>query len=270
MIIVGLFLVVAGYAFGAKWEIHLNKTGFHVPAQSEPITENIPLETFTSIDAQIEFGDVTIISSDENKIKIVRNDNFKVHHHIENGKLTITDENTKKGFNLEIGIGITNFQSPSITIYVPKDIKLQSINIVTEFGDTNIKGLDTDNLLISSEHGDTTIKQLQSASTQITHGFGDIELLQFTSNELFIESEHGDVDIEGLLLGSSVIQTYFGDADLQLQNSKFDLSYTLSTDFGDVSINRKEKGNDSTLFSKSNNQLEVNAEHGDIDLEFRD
>lgn len=182
---------------------------------------------------------------------------------MDNGTLTVE---TKSKGKTGVTFGIGNFQTPSIIITVPKDAKLNSLIVDSDFGDTMLKGLHYQQLTIKGDYGDILLQNITGEKTEITQAFGDLTLEQFNSNGVVVESEHGEIDIEGTLNGQSQITSNFGDTTLDLQNKKSELGFELNTSFGEITVNDREHNGKASQLLEGNNQLNVSLSHGDLDL----
>ena len=135
MIVIGIVLAMIGFASGGKWFILKSDAGFQVPKNQSLVSNSSELDAFTNIHLSNKHGDIHILPSDHYAIEV---DSFKttdVTYAVKDGTLTVEAKNAKDN---AITIGFRSFNTPTITIYVPRDAKLSSIEIDTGFGDISL------------------------------------------------------------------------------------------------------------------------------------
>lgn len=263
MITLGLLLAVVGYVSGGKWSIIKDDTGLHVPTKQSLVNNSYTLEAFTSIDVFNDYGDVEILAGDSYTLEVNAVEDADVSYSVKNGTLTVETESKKKN---RLSFGFSVNKTPSIKIYVPKDVELNEIVLDSNFGDTTLRDLHYQQLNLIGNYGDIQFKNLDGMNTEITQSFGDMTLEQFTSNGFVVESEHGDIDIDGTLNGQTTIISSFGDTTLNLQNKKSELGYELNTGFGDITVNHQSKSSKVSQLYEGDHQLSVSLSHGDLEL----
>ncbi|MEQ6356345.1 DUF4097 family beta strand repeat-containing protein [Lysinibacillus sp. M3] len=265
MIAFGILLALVGYFSGGKWSFELTDEGIQLPENNTLVNNSYKLDDFTNINVINHYGDVEIVTSDRFALEtnVIKNDD--VTYRVKDHTLTVETKNQKK--KLQFGFG--SFRTPSIKIYVPSDVKLKNVVLNSNFGDTTIRGLNYQELTIIEDFGDIIFKDTTGDKTEITQSFGDIKLQQFSSNGFVVESEHGDINIDGTLNGQSTITSNFGDTTLRLQNKKDELGYELQTDFGDLTVDKKEQNSKVLQSFKGDNQLKVTLSHGDLQLKLK-
>lgn len=263
----GILLALVGYFSGGRWFIEKDAEGFHVPSSTKLVSQSHELDAFTNIKIVNEYGDIDIVTSDsvyKLDTKVLKQQD--VTYHIKDGTLTIETVAKKKN-DFQIGFG--SFSSPSIKLYVPKDAKIDSVTIDSNFGDIAIQELHYQQLNLVQDYGDITFNNMIGDNTEITQSFGDLTLHHFTSNGIGIESEHGDISIDGTLNGQSTITSSFGDTTLHLQNKQSELGYNLTTSFGDITINDEEQSGTVTQVNNADDQLHISLSQGDLDVTFK-
>lgn len=263
MIAFGILLALVGYFSGGKWSFVLNDEGIQLPENNKLVNNSYKLDDFTNLNVINHYGDVEIVTSDHYALdtKVVNDDD--VTYSIKDNTLTVETKGRKKN-GLEFGFG--NFRTPSIKIYVPSDVKLKTVVLDSNFGDTTIRGLNYQELNLIEDFGDIIFKDTTGDKTEITQSFGDMKLQQFSSNGFVVESEHGDINIDGTLNGQSTITSNFGDATLHLQNKRSELGYEIQTDFGDLTVDKKEQNSKVSQEYKGDNQLKATLSYGDLQL----
>ena len=263
MIAFGILLALVGYFSGGKWSFMLTDEGIQVPKNNNLVNHSYELDDFTSINIVNDYGNVEIVTSDRYALETNVVEDDDITYSIKDKALTIETKGKKKN---ELQFGFGSFNTPSITIYVPKDVKLKTVDIDSNFGDMTIRDLNYQQLNLIKNYGDILFKNTTGDKTDITQSFGDMKLQQFSSNGFVVESENGDINIDGTLNGQSTITSNFGDTTLDLQNKKSEIGYDLNTDFGDLSVDKKEQNGKASQSYKGDNQLKATISHGDLVL----
>ncbi|MGE7915951.1 DUF4097 family beta strand repeat-containing protein [Lysinibacillus xylanilyticus] len=263
MIAFGILLALVGYFSGGKWSFVLTDEGIQVPKNNNLVNHSYELDDFTSINIVNDYGDVEIVTSNRYALETNVVEDDDITYNIKDNTLTIETKGKKKN-GLQFGFG--SFNTRSITIYVPKDVKLKTVDIDSNFGDMTIRDLNYQQLNLIENYGDIIFKNTTGDKTAITQSFGDVKLQQFSSNGFVVESENGDINIDGTLNGQSTITSNFGDTTLDLQNKKSEIGFELNTDFGDLSVDKKEQNGKASQSYKGDNQLKATTSHGDLVL----
>ncbi|ATP39883.1 hypothetical protein CSE16_07340 [Solibacillus sp. R5-41] len=266
MIAIGLVFAIIGFASGGQWYILKDNTGFYVPNEKTFVSQSYELDKFTKINISNEHSDIEILPSDRFSLEISAFETSDVTYVVKADTLTVKSRNKNEN---AMTIGLGPFKSPSIKIYVPKDVLLSNITVDSSFGDVNLQQLNYEQLNLDVRHGDISFNNIEAGYTEINNAFGDLTLHQFSSDSLVIESEHGDIDVTGELNGKTTISSSFGDVGLRLLNKKSDLGFVLSTFFGDLTVNDKDSGTKLSQLHEGNNQLEVSLSHGDLELSLK-
>ncbi|KOS63611.1 DUF4097 family beta strand repeat protein [Lysinibacillus agricola] len=266
MIAFGILLALVGYFSGGKWSFVLNDEGIQLPENNKLVNNSYKLDDFTNLNIYNHYGDVEIVTSDRYALETNVVKDGDVTYSIKDNTLTV-ETKVKKKNGFQFGFG--SFRTPSIKIYVPSDVKLKTVVLDSNFGDTTIRGLNYQRLNLIEDFGDILFKNTTGDKTEISQSFGDMKLQQFSSNGFIAESEHGDINIDGTLNGQSTITSDFGDATLHLQNKKSELGFELETDFGDLTVDNKDQNSKVSQSYNGDNQLKVTLSYGDLQLRFK-
>lgn len=266
MIALGILLALVGYFSGGKWSFEINDEGIQLPENNKLVNNSYELDDFTNLNIINPYGDVEIVTSDRYALETNVINVDDVTYSMKDHTLTVETKSKKKN---RFQFGFTSFRTPSIKIYVPADVKLKTVVLNSNFGDTTIHGLQYEELKLIEDFGDILLKDTTGDKTEITQSFGDMKLQQFSSNGFAAESEHGDMNIDGTLNGQSTITSNFGDATLHLQNKKSELGYELQTDLGDLTVDDEDQNSKVSRSYNGDNQLKATISHGDLQLRLK-
>ncbi len=195
--------------------------------------------SFSKINANIYWGKLKIISSDDDSISIYAQnvpDTFKSE--IKNGVLII-DFNTKNGV-----IAPRNAKT-SITIKVPeKDYKKLYLKLGT---------------------GNTTIKDLKISNIDVEYGTGKLNMNNVKADKLInIEGVKGTINISNSILGSVNADLGIGRVDFEgTVNGDIDIECGI----GDVNINLTNPESDFKS-SESKYKLKINKGIGNLNISY--
>ncbi|MEB2279778.1 DUF4097 domain-containing protein [Lysinibacillus xylanilyticus] len=266
MIALGVLLALVGYFSGGKWSFEINDEGIQLPENNKLVSNSYELDDFTNLNIINHYGDVEIVTSNRYALETNVINDDDVTYSIKDKTLTVETKDKKKN---RFQFGFSSFRTPSIKIFVPADVKLKTVVLDSNFGDTTIHGLQYQELKLIEDFGDILLKDTTGDKTEITQSFGDMKLQQFSSNGFVAESEHGDMNIDGTLNGQSTITSDFGDAKLHLQNKKSEFGYELQTDFGDLTVDDEDQNSKVSKPYNGDNQLKATISHGDLQLRLK-
>lgn len=211
-------------------------------------------DSFNSISLITSTADVTVLPSNDSTVRVVCYEEENIRHNVsvKDGSLCITVNDTRKWYQ---NIGI-NFESPKITIYLPKgeysslsfkastaDITVaggftfETVNVKLSTGDTTLEANVNEKATVSATTGNVSIKNVSIASLDITVTTGDISISNVNSaGKITTLSDTGDVSLEDVKC-----QSLISDADtgkLSLTNVIATESFQITRDTGDVSFNK--------------------------------
>lgn len=189
-------------------------------------------------------GDIRIYETDGDEIRIEAK---KVSERFTcelggNNTIEIRNKNTRTFiFNL--------FRhSPSINIYIPKDVKLDVVNMESGVGDLRIEDLKASELNVEIGVGDVRLTGCEILSSEYDLGIGDIRME---------DSSMGDIETENGI----------GDIRLELKGDIDDYEIEIDNGIGDNEINGKSRKN----FEAERPKYEINCDTGigDININIR-
>lgn len=173
------------------------------------------LEGFDNIWADVDVSSIIITRGENYSIDYKTTENIAPKYEVKNGTLTIkqTVKHHRSG-----GFGTHN-RSCTITITVPKDTTLASIELDSSVGDIRLDSIVADRLVTDSSVGDTEIRQCTIESIETDSSVGDTKITGCTFLNLDTDNDIGDIFV----------------------NSAKDLSdyeMELDTDIGNVTVNK--------------------------------
>ena len=188
-------------------------------------------KSFTEIDADINWGELKIVPSSDNKVTVDAKDvpdTFKSE--IKNGVL-IVDFNTKSGT-----VAPKNAKT-SVTIKVPEK-EYEKLDLDLGAGDTTIEDLSISTIDIDCGAGELNINNIEADETlDISGGAGSIDISDSITGGLDADLGVGEFNFDGTVNGDIDIECGIGNVDIDLTNPESDFKganskYSLKVDKG--------------------------------------
>lgn len=201
------------------------------------------LDAFTSIRVDVDVLDVTVVAGDSYSISYACDKDLVPTYEVKDGTLQVT-QNGDDWSPLSFGN-----DDCEATITVPKDAAIETIDITSDVGDTEISGLTISDIIITADVGDVSLQNVTMKTGNIELDTGDAELDHCSFENLTVSSDVGDVDVDST-------------EDLS------DYAMDLSTDVGDVEINGRNQGQDYSTSGNGSKQLTVDNSTGDVEISY--
>lgn len=148
-------------------------------------------ESFSDISIDVDTTDVKFVPSEDSKISVICYEQKNMKHSVtvKDGTLTIKVDDTRKWYEY---IGI-NFNSPTITIYVPKG-EYRRLLLKSDTGDIDVaKELKFEEIDISTDTGDVTSYASASKTIKIKTDTGAVCVEDIYAKELDISVSTGNI-----------------------------------------------------------------------------
>lgn len=334
---VGFLIAVIGISLGGLvTSIRVGGDGLSVQTledrkkegKNSYIEDKKTLEEFQSMDIDLEYVDLEVKISDHYGIEYGMDSVYKLSYEVENGRLKVVQK-TKHSFSLfSFGIGFNNYsglqEKNYVIIYVPEDVSLKEalikndsgdityvginahlLNIKDEYGDVEIKEVessdvtvkaDSGNILldqiksegftIENEYGEVSANQIESDEIKLTLDSGDCEIHQIKAEKLIIKNEYGgvfadQVETNGIKLTldsgnckmnrvsveNIEVDAEYGDVEIALNEDIYTYGYDLNTEYGDITLDGDDKGEQYTvIYNDKNRNIKINCDSGNVKI----
>ena len=212
LIIAASFVLVGGIIFGGV--MSMLKWDFTKLSTVKYETNNYEIdENFNDISINTDTADITFISSDDEKFRVVCCEENKSKHFVvvEDNTLTINVVNEKKWYEY---IGI-NFGAPKIAVYIPQG----------EYGELSIKS--------STGHIEIP-KDFKFESIDVLESTGDVKNYASAAGDIKIKTNTGDIWVENVSAGTMDLSVSTGEVIAQSVTSEGDVKVSVST--GDTKL----------------------------------
>lgn len=214
------------------------------PVESVLVTDN-NATPFSALSLDVDLGNVTIAAGDDYGVEIRSwGPGYTVDHWYSNDTLYIESNDSDSFLPTNCG--------SEITVYVPSDVRLESLYVDLDLGDLTLAGLDLEYADISLDLGSLTGEALSVATT------------------LQVEASLGEVALFGQLGEYVDISADLGSVQLGLSRPISEYCWELEADLGSVTVDgRQQKLVDYEVTGGSGYRtIKVDADLGSITLDF--
>lgn len=231
---------------------------------NETLVDQSGLEDITDIELKIAGGKLKI-KQDETRenygVSIKRTNQYQTI--IENGCLIIEPiepiNHVKRG--------------TTITLYMPKDAKLNSFKLEFGGGKADISDLVADEVDIDIGGGELNINKITSRELSCNIGAGALNIKNAVVDDLDMEAAMGKANYAGEINQEADISCSMGTVDLKIDGSDKDFNYDLDCAMGTLNLEGARKtagiGTERVINNKANKEIEVHCDVGTVAISFR-
>lgn len=239
------------------------------------ILEKTEIDSFSQVNADLRNIDFNVRPSSDNKFYIsynleTSNGLLPVSYQVtDDGTLNIAESKGNSSSSyihidinfLQMMLGQTHVieDSNQVTLYIPKDQKMDSFSCQMGDGYLNINTLDCQNLVLSSDYGDISLKNLDISNGTVSSSDGDVQIKDSLLRNTGIQADYGDVKLSNTSSNNGKIT--LSDGDLKTTRATFSGYNTITSDLGDISLG---------VSADNLNQLSIKAETYEGDLHVAD
>ncbi len=231
--------------------------------------EKLDLEAFSNIEVNIEYNaDVEIVTGDSYGVILhYYGPDYSIDYSNESGVLRIADDVTDKAYEMS-----NQRENNYVTIIVPGDTNLSTVDIIATSGDISLKAVQTKDIKTLTYSGDSSFVDMIIGSGDLQTYSGDIDVKNLQSSTVKMTSISGDITVKGKVYGSSTFEATSGDVVIACKEQEKRYSYNLSTISGSIGINGKvvedEIGAEKNVQNSKENIIKATSTSGDIDIAF--
>ena len=208
------------------------------------------IRNINTLDIKLDYGNLEIIKG--KKFKIELNDkNFVCSN--SNGKVSIKQVRRFSFKN----------KDTSLRIYIPSNVKLDSVNIENGVGKTKIEYINAKRVRLDFGAGKTTIEDIISDDTKLNTGAGLFEIKGGTMRNVDFDSGVGKCDITAKIDGTSKFDTGIGNLSLNLIGDSSNYKIIVNKGIGNVLIDNVSK-DDNSITGDGENIINVNSGVGKV------
>ena len=171
----------------------------------------------------------------------------------------IIEENNKSWIN--------NAYNGNVIVYIPKDYKLNNLDIDIGAGKVNIDSVLANNFKIKQGAGMVRMSNSSFNKTNIKGGAGKIAILSSLLNDLDLEAGVGEVDINASITGNSEIECGVGSMKIKLSGNVDDYAIFAKKGIGNIKIDNIEQKSDTT-YGTGINSIKIEGGVGSIFVDY--
>ena len=271
----------------------LNKISGAASMDSEKnyaILDKTKIDAFSSVNIDLHNIDLDIKESDDHDFylsyHLEKNDeNVPVSWKIENHVLDLaeTDGHASSSYiHIDINflqelLGHSNVveNANKVTLYLPKQINLDTFSCKMGLGDLNVDGLRAGQTFINCNDGDMNILNSDLKELELKTDLGDLVMQNTSCTNSQIDMSDGDIKASNIVFrGNNKMTSSLGDITLGISEENLkDLSIQAETKLGDIKTRKSDKlgtitRNDDNVVLQSDGQnknaLEIQSSDGDI------
>lgn len=217
------------------------------------------LDAFTSIDADISLGDITVTEADDFTLFIQQSNSlggYSLKWEVKDGVLVIRDGG---GSGHHAGLDalgdLIDGDAVNVGITVPDGAELDKIGIKTDMGCVYVASVAAGKITAESDLGDIDCYEVRKVK------------------KLDLKTDMGEVTlgIEELESGADIdLETSMGQVEANLGCYERDCAYELRTDMGNVSVNGVSRGSKAEQKGNMPYKLDIEDDMGDVNVYFQD
>ena len=252
MLVVGIGLMTAGILTGGATNMYIDfKKHVISDKPNNMIKDELELDDLDSIDLEVAYCDVNIITGDSYKVEYAVYDNSKVDSDYDEAAKTYKFKQKQDDDRLLTVFGNPEEnQTPHITITVPEGAKLSDISVKCAYGDIEINGIDSKAVTYDLAHGDVSM-------SNVIH------------DDITIDDAYGDIKGSEMIVKNVNIETARGDVELGIKGNETDYNIDLEAALGDIKCNSTEARGNYKTESSSENKIKVDVSAGEIDVDIK-
>lgn len=178
----------------------------------------------------------------------------------------------QNGYELDIKEKKNNCLSnkqKKLTIYVPRDLKLDDVDIDSGAGTINIDNIDSKKLEFDLGAGDTIIKYINTDKIEMNTGAGSLKIDNGIISDMDLDLSVGETTINAQLLGNNRLNTGVGELNLNLLGGKDNYKIKVNKGLGEIKVDNVSISNDEVIGNGSN-FIDISGGIGQIIINYID
>ena len=179
----------------------------------------------------------------------------------EGNQLSISDEELPSGFSDENMV---------MTIYIPEDTKLDTIDLEINYVSADIQKLNTANLKLDIYNNYCEIDEIIADNMEFKNEEGNIDIYDAEIGRLLFDSESGVEDVSLDITGNAEINLEYSYTDMNLIGTQEDYQINTKNQSGNIYIDGTTITSNSETLGSGNAKINLDNVHADIFISFRE
>ncbi|MGB4610552.1 MAG: DUF4097 family beta strand repeat-containing protein [Saccharofermentanales bacterium] len=200
------------------------------------------------------------------EVKTTTDSDFKVDSNYK--YLTVTEKDDKLLIKDKKAFSFNIQGKAALTLYIPENMVLDKVEIVTGAGSTDLENLQADNIIMKFGAGKTMLQNISSfEKTDIEAGAGKLIVRDSTFNNLDLEMGVGQFEFSGKLLGKNSLKMGVGSSQIDLTGSLDDYKLDVEKGIGDIYVG-DDKLKSNTQIGQGDRELDFEGGIGSVKINF--
>ena len=226
--------------------------------QTEDITRTY--ENIKNLEVNVEETELIIRNGDTFKIEGTNIPN-KMEIEQEGNQLSISDEELPSGFSDENMV---------MTIYIPEDTKLDTIDLEINYVSADIQKLNTANLKLDIYNNYCEIDEIIADNMEFKNEEGNIDIYDAEIGRLLFDSESGVEDVSLDITGNAEINLEYSYTDMNLIGKQEDYQISTRNKFGNIYIDNEIITSNAETWGSGNTKINLDNVNANIFINFRE
>ena len=225
---------------------------------TEDITRNY--ENIKSLEVNVEETELIIRNGDTFKIEGTNiPDRMEIEQ--DGNKLKVSDEEVSSSFSDENMV---------VTIYIPEDIKLDTIDLEINYVSADIQKLNATNLKLDIYNNYCEIDEIIADNVEFKNEEGNLDIYDAEIGRLLFDSESGVEDVSLDITGNAEINLEYSYTDMNLIGTQEDYQINTKNQSGNIYIDGTTITSNSETLGSGNAKINLDNVHADIFISFRE
>lgn len=226
--------------------------------QTEDITRTY--ENIKNLEVNVEETELIIRNGDTFKIEGTNISN-KMEIEQEGNQLSISDEELPSGFSDENMV---------MTIYIPEDTKLDTIDLEINYVSADIQKLNTANLKLDIYNNYCEIDEIIADNMEFKNEEGNIDIYDAEIGSLLFDSESGVEDVSLDITGNAEINLEYSYTDMNLIGKQEDYQISTRNKFANIYIDNEIITSNAETWGSGNTKINLDNVNANIFITFRE
>ena len=176
-------------------------------------------------------------------------------------RLKVSDEELPSDFSDENMV---------VTIYVPEDIKLDTIDLEINYVPADIQKLNTANLKLDIYNNYCEIDEIIADNMEFKNEEGNIDIYDAEIGRLLFDSESGVEDVSLDITGNAEINLEYSYTDINLIGAQEDYQISTRNQSGNIYVDGETITSNTETWGSGNTKINLDNVHADIFITFRE
>ncbi len=272
MFFLGGILITVGIGLGADVSKSGKYFNINMSGEIEMVTgQSESYDGVKKIDVDADNLRVEFLQSDDDVYYI----DYSVSDEYAVPKITYNDGTLKvkqeeRGFFINIDFfGWVAGQEEYIKVYVPKDAKLDDVDISTSNGRIEIKQqIEIGTLKVDTSNGSVSLSEVTCTDkTDVKTSNGSVKCDGTFKDEVVIKTSNGSVTLGGTYDEGVDVKTSNGRIKAEIDGDKDDYDINIDTSNGSVTVNGDKVGDDYEHDVDADKEIKLKSSNGSIELD---